>query len=149
MQASQPTNDLGHALANVKALPCPCIYSGRGDIPRDRQPSLLRREVRTPTHPARNSCPGWLLQWSPSLSIGRRPNGHLPHALCSSFYTGGSQGPHPEGHREAMPLGLATSTYDDMKFCLAPGEPGTNGHCLLMGLHTAKGEHMRLRDVFL
>ena len=29
----------------------------------------------------------------------------VPHDMCSSFGTRGSQGPHPEGHREALPPG--------------------------------------------
>ena len=54
-----------------------------------------------------------------------------------------------KGIAKLCPPGLIPSTYDDIRFCLAPGEPGTDGHCLLVGLQTAKGAHMRLRDVLL
>jgi hypothetical protein len=48
-----------------------------------------------------------------------------------------------------MPPGLVPSTYGNIRFCLALGEPGTNGHYLLVGLMMASGAHMRLRDVLL
>ena len=54
-----------------------------------------------------------------------------------------------EGIAKLCPPGLVPSIYDDIKFCLASGEPGPNGHYLLVGLQTAKGAHMRLREVLL
>ena len=52
-----------------------------------------------------------------------------------------------EGIAKLCPPQLVPPTFDDTKFCLALGEPGTNGHYRLVDLQTAKGVHMRLRDV--
>ena len=54
-----------------------------------------------------------------------------------------------EGISKLCPPGLVPSTYNDIKLCLAPREPGTNGHHLMVGLQTAKGAHMRLREVLI
>jgi hypothetical protein len=54
-----------------------------------------------------------------------------------------------EGIAKLYHPGLVPSTYDDIKFCLTPREPGTNGHYLLVGLQAGKGAHMRLRDILL
>ena len=45
--------------------------------------------------------------------------------------------------------GLVPTTYETFQFLLAPGELGTNGHYLLLGLQVKSGAHMRLRDVLL
>ena len=54
-----------------------------------------------------------------------------------------------EGISKICPLGNVPIEYEGLRFCLAPRELGTHGHCLLVGLSTSSGTHMRLRDVLL
>jgi len=54
-----------------------------------------------------------------------------------------------EGINKIYPPGNVPREYEAICLCLAPGEPGTHGHYLLMGLSTSSGTHMRLRDVLL
>jgi len=37
--------------------------------------------------------------------------------------------------------------YETLQFCLSPGEPGTHGHYLMVGLSPLSCAHMRLWDV--
>jgi len=48
-----------------------------------------------------------------------------------------------------MPPGIVPREYEALQFCMSPGEPGTQGHYLLVGLFILSGPHMRLRDVLL
>jgi len=54
-----------------------------------------------------------------------------------------------EGIAKLCPPDLVPAAYGALKFCSAPGEPGTHCHYLLVGLQTTSETHMRLRDVFL
>jgi hypothetical protein len=53
-----------------------------------------------------------------------------------------------EGLAKFCPIGIVPREYEALQLCLSPGEPGTQGHYLLVGLSTLSG-HMRLRDVLL
>ena len=46
-------------------------------------------------------------------------------------------------------IGIVPREYEALQFCLSPGEVGTQGHFLMVGLSTLPGAHMRLRDVLL
>ncbi len=52
-----------------------------------------------------------------------------------------------EGLAKLCPIGIVPREYEVLQFCLSPGEPGTQGHYLMVGLSTLSGAHMRLRDV--
>ncbi len=54
-----------------------------------------------------------------------------------------------EGLAKLCPPGIVPREYEAMQFCLSPGEPGTQGHYLLVGLSILSGAHVRLRDVLL
>jgi hypothetical protein len=54
-----------------------------------------------------------------------------------------------EGLAKLCPIGIVPREYEELQFCLSPGEPGTQGHYLLVGMSTLMGAHMRLRDVML
>jgi len=54
-----------------------------------------------------------------------------------------------KGLAKLCPPGMVSREYEAMQFCLSPGEPGTQGCYLLIGLSTLSGAHMRLRDVLL
>ena len=54
-----------------------------------------------------------------------------------------------EGLTKLCPIGIVPREYEALQFCLSPGEPGTHGHYLLVGMSTLPGAHMRLRDVLL
>ncbi len=54
-----------------------------------------------------------------------------------------------EGIAKLCPQGSVPREYEALQFCLSPGEHGTQGHYLLVGLSTLSGLHMRLRDVLL
>ena len=54
-----------------------------------------------------------------------------------------------EGLAKLCPPSIITREYEAIQFCLSPGEPGTQGHYLLVGLSTLSGAHMRLQDVLL
>jgi hypothetical protein len=52
-----------------------------------------------------------------------------------------------EGLAKLCPIGTVPREYKALQFCLSPGEPGTPGHYLLVGMPTLSGTHMRLQDV--
>ena len=54
-----------------------------------------------------------------------------------------------EGLANLCPIGIVPREYEALQFCLSPGEPGTQGHYLLVGLSTLSGAHMRLRGALL
>ena len=54
-----------------------------------------------------------------------------------------------EGLAKLCPIGIAPWEYEALQFCLSPGEPGAQGHYLLVGMSALSGAHMRLRDVLL
>ena len=47
------------------------------------------------------------------------------------------------------PPGNVLREYEALRFCLVSGEPGTQGHYLMVGLSTSSGTHMRLWNVLL
>jgi len=54
-----------------------------------------------------------------------------------------------EGITKICPPGNVPREYEALRFCLAPGEPGTHEPYLMVGLSTSSGTHMRLRDLLL
>jgi len=54
-----------------------------------------------------------------------------------------------DGMAKLCPIGIVPREYEALQFCLSPGEPGTPGNYLLVGLSTLSGAHMRIRDVLL
>ncbi len=53
-----------------------------------------------------------------------------------------------EGLAKLCPIGIVPREYETLQLCLSPGESGTQGHYLLVGLSTLSRAHMRLlRDV--
>ena len=54
-----------------------------------------------------------------------------------------------EGFAKLCPQGIVSREYETLQFYLSPGEPGTQGHYLPVGLSTLSGPHIRLRDVLL
>ena len=54
-----------------------------------------------------------------------------------------------KGLAKLCPPCIVPREYAALQFCLSPGEPGTQGHYLLVGLSTLSGAHMRLKDVLL
>ncbi len=54
-----------------------------------------------------------------------------------------------KGMAKLCPPGIVPREYEALQFCLSPGEPGTHGHYLLVGLSPLSGAYMRLRDVLL
>ena len=54
-----------------------------------------------------------------------------------------------EGLAKLCPPGIVPREYEAKQFCLSPGEPGTQGHYLMVGMSTLSGAHMRLWDVLL
>ena len=54
-----------------------------------------------------------------------------------------------EGISKLCSLAQVQTAYEALRFFAAPGEPGTTGLHLLVGLQTSMEVHMRLRDVLL
>ncbi len=54
-----------------------------------------------------------------------------------------------EGLAKLFPIGIVPRDYEALQLCLSSGEPGTQGHYLMVGLSILSGAHMRLRDVLL
>jgi hypothetical protein len=54
-----------------------------------------------------------------------------------------------EGMSKLCLPGLVPVTYEAFQFFLTPGEPGTNGQYLLVGLQVTLGARMRVCDVLL
>jgi hypothetical protein len=54
-----------------------------------------------------------------------------------------------EGLTKLCPICIVPREYEALQFWFSPGEPGTQGHYLLVGLSTLSGAHMHLRDVLL
>jgi hypothetical protein len=54
-----------------------------------------------------------------------------------------------EGISKICPLANVPREYEALHFCMAPGEPSTQGRYLLVGLSMTSGMHMCLRDVLL
>jgi len=48
-----------------------------------------------------------------------------------------------EGLAKLCPPCIMSREYEAIKFCLSPGEPGTQGHYLMVGLSTLSGAHIR------
>ncbi len=74
---------------------------------------------------------------------------HLLDDLCAPHGTKGPQGLLMGWNHESLPPGLVASAYEALQFCLVPGEPGTHGDYLPVGLQFTSETHMRLRDVLL
>ena len=56
---------------------------------------------------------------------------------------------HKEGLANLCPTDIVPREYEALQFCLSPGEPGTQGRYLLVGLSTFSRAHIRLRDVLI
>jgi hypothetical protein len=54
-----------------------------------------------------------------------------------------------EGISKLCPTELVKPSYEALRFFLSPGDPGTQGLHLLVGLHVSSEVHMSLRDVLL
>jgi hypothetical protein len=54
-----------------------------------------------------------------------------------------------EGISKLCPPGIVAREYDSIQFVLSPGELGTHGRYLLVGLSSASSAHLRLRDILL
>ena len=54
-----------------------------------------------------------------------------------------------EGIAKLCPTELVKSSYETLRFFLSPGDQGTQGLHLLVGLLVSSEVHMRLRDVLL
>jgi hypothetical protein len=54
-----------------------------------------------------------------------------------------------EGICKLCPTELVKPSYESLRFFLSPGDPGTHGLHLLVGLQVYYAVHMRLRDVLL
>ncbi len=54
-----------------------------------------------------------------------------------------------EGISKLCPTELVKPSYESLRFFLSPGDPGTQGLHLLVGLQVSSDVHMRLRDVLL
>ena len=54
-----------------------------------------------------------------------------------------------EGLAKLHSPGIIPCENEALQFYLSPGEPGTHGHYLLVGLSPLSGAHMRLHDVLL
>ena len=54
-----------------------------------------------------------------------------------------------ENIAKLCPPGIVAREYDAIQFVLSPGELGTQGRYLLVGLSPASSTHLRLRDILL
>ena len=54
-----------------------------------------------------------------------------------------------EGISKLCPPDQVKTSYEALRFFLSPGDPGTPGHHLLLGLTIRSEVHMKLRDVLL
>ena len=54
-----------------------------------------------------------------------------------------------EGISKLCPSDHVKTSYEALLFFLSPGDPGTQGLHLLVGLHIRSEVHMKLRDVLL
>ncbi len=48
-----------------------------------------------------------------------------------------------EGLAKLCPIGIVPREYEALQFCLSPGDPGMQGHYLIVGLLTLSGAHLR------
>ena len=54
-----------------------------------------------------------------------------------------------EGLSKICPPNSINKEYEALQLCMAPGEPGTHGHCLMVRLSSLSCAHMRMRDVLI
>jgi hypothetical protein len=54
-----------------------------------------------------------------------------------------------KGLSKLCPPWIVSREYEALQFCLSPGETGTHGHYLLVGLSTLSGPHKRLRGILM
>ena len=54
-----------------------------------------------------------------------------------------------EGITKICPPDQVKPSYETLRFFLSPGDPGTSGLHLLVGLHIRSEVHMKLRDILL
>jgi hypothetical protein len=54
-----------------------------------------------------------------------------------------------EGIAKLCPPGIVAREYDSLWFIMSPGELGTQGRYLLVGLSSSSSAHMRLEDILL